>query len=831
MKLSDNDQNQVVNIVNTIIEASEHFLELTKEKKYTESLYIFSSIIEGITVVQNIINTDDQLKDNLNTYQYKITDCIKSISSTLEKNELIKVTETLQFVFLPTLRSWKKELLASLPNIKPNENITIGVYENTMNPIDAYPDKRIEALVNEAQKSKINIFFFASKDVDLNNKQIHADFFENNQRKKSIFPFPDVIHNIFPKSIYQQSLVERKLRKQIPFTSFVFGDKFNLPKTLVKNRKFAELLAPFKVVNEEYIIHNFLRDNDKAVIKPIRGARGENIYFVQKKGDRYRVTERKNTVIMNKENFSNLIQEKILPNNYIVQKYINARTKNDEPFDFRAHMQKNGEGKWQITKIYPRTGSSNSIQIDLIKGGKLRNTEEFLIHEFGEKEGKDLDNKMKKLAMDLSFHIDKLHGLAIDEMGLDIAIDVNKRFWLHEANIGPQTFAHENERAANVVAYSKYLAKNRIFHTNQYNDRNLLKNQFNSTNSKLEYLKSDEKLKIGILGKPNEIDNFVLSTAYIAKYEDVYLFYFSPNDVDYEEMLIRGKFYENSSWVEKVVSYPDVIYDRLKSTNKNNNIYEEFQNIPIMNEIYDSYLNSLDIYEHLASANLLEDYLLPFRKITKAKELISFIDQYIETTVKPITKSSSKHPYYIEKLKALEYLVIENGNEEIYNKLTLEHLLKELLKNNQYFVTKKRAYHNDNKFLKVQLIKGLNNDWEIVNIYPVIIPEPSNGIEFASDFNSALKLTSVDSGKLEKELKDVSTKVSETLNSKYEHLSELELYFYLDSNHQLKISKVNLNQLNTDYNELHVAKKVLECAKSINNRKIKTHNKETQTLL
>nr|WP_054751722.1 YheC/YheD family protein [Piscibacillus salipiscarius] len=96
---------------------------------------------------------------------------------------------------------------------------------------------------------------------------------------------------------------------------------------------------------------------------------------------------------MNREKFSNLIHEKILPNNYIVQKYINARTKNDEPFDFRAHMQKNGEGKWQITKIYPRTGSSNSIQIDLIKGGNLRDTEEFLINEFGDSEGKNLIRK------------------------------------------------------------------------------------------------------------------------------------------------------------------------------------------------------------------------------------------------------------------------------------------------------------------------------------------------------------------------------------------------------------------------------------------------------
>ncbi|WP_054751719.1 YheC/YheD family protein [Piscibacillus salipiscarius] len=177
----------------------------------------------------------------------------------------------------------EKEILSLLPNVHEKESITIGVYENNMNPIDAYPEKRVKALVSEAEKANTNIFFFTSKDVDIESEQIHGEFFEGNQRNKMMFPFPDVIHNIFPKTIYQQTLIERKLRKKIPFTSFVFGDKFNLPKKIVKNKKYAELLAPFKVVDEEYIVHEFLRENEKAVIKPIRGARGENIYFVQKR--------------------------------------------------------------------------------------------------------------------------------------------------------------------------------------------------------------------------------------------------------------------------------------------------------------------------------------------------------------------------------------------------------------------------------------------------------------------------------------------------------------------------------------------------------------------
>ncbi|WP_054751726.1 hypothetical protein [Piscibacillus salipiscarius] len=150
-------------------------------------------------------------------------------------------------------------------------------------------------------------------------------------------------------------------------------------------------------------------------------------------------------------------------------------------------------------------------------------------------------------------------------------------------------------------------------------------------------------------------------------------------------MLIRGKFFENNKWIEKVVNYPDVIYDCLNGTDKNNNIYEEFQSIPIMNETYESDLNTLNIYEVLAQSNFPNEYLLPFKSVDKVKEIVNFIEQNKKVTLQPRFKSSSTQHYYIEKLEALEYLVIENGNEKRYNKLTLEHFLKEALKKEPVF--------------------------------------------------------------------------------------------------------------------------------------------------
>src|SRR5699024_2552471 len=98
---------------------------------------------------------------------------------------------------------------------------------------------------------------------------------------------PDIIHNIGVVSRAQQSITDRKLRRIIPFTSFYVGNKLYLPKKLVQYRKYSELLAFFKMVNNKDAVYGFLAEHQKAVVKPILGRRGENIYYIEKRGNHY----------------------------------------------------------------------------------------------------------------------------------------------------------------------------------------------------------------------------------------------------------------------------------------------------------------------------------------------------------------------------------------------------------------------------------------------------------------------------------------------------------------------------------------------------------------
>src|SRR5690606_23321958 len=182
----------------------------------------------------------------------------------------------------------------------------------------------------------------------------------------------------------RQSSIERNLRKLIPFTTFAIGDKFYLVKKLVESGKYAHLLAPFKVVTDIDIVLKFLEHNDQAVFKPLRGARGENIYYLEKNGRKHTLYNHTKKKQLDIEALEKWVYDVILKrkNTYMIQKYINARTKSNEPFDIRAHVQKDGEGKWQITKIYPRIGNKKSILSNISRGGRTEDIESFFESQF-----------------------------------------------------------------------------------------------------------------------------------------------------------------------------------------------------------------------------------------------------------------------------------------------------------------------------------------------------------------------------------------------------------------------------------------------------------------
>ncbi|MBC5637937.1 YheC/YheD family protein [Ornithinibacillus sp. BX22] len=839
-KLEENTIFQVKNIIDTLIEATSHFSKLVKQKELNQCIFMFSSIVDGVTAIEKVT-----ANSNLTLGQKekkKIENTLLLIAQELETNNLIKIAEIIQFSLMPLLKQWQKEFEVDEIGLL-NKDITIGVYLSESNPRIAYPKPRIDALVEEAEKQGVTLLFFSSSGVNMDAKQVTGEVFQNGKWQEVTSSFPNVIHNIGIASRERQTITERKLRREVPFTSFGVGNKFYLPKIVVENRKFAELLVPFKIITDEDRILEFLNENQKGVLKPIMGRQGLFIYYVEKNGNHFIIHEDKKERILGKEKFTMWIQDVILKNknSYMIQKYIHARTNAGEPFDIRAHVQKNNEGKWQITKIYPRIGNKKSILSNISRGGRTQELDVFLTNEYGAK-GKQYAEELRKLSLDITYHLDKLYGLVLDELGLDLAIDKNGRFWLHEVNNGPQSTYHEKERAINTIGYAIYIAKNGIFLTNSFQKQSKSIGNFDSRNSNLEWAELDNRVSIGMLVQENEINNLTIACAYVAKYENVHFFYFTPKDIDYDEMCIRGYFYQNKEWVPMIVNYPDVIYDRLRARGIEgfHTVYEELEGIPFTNQFYGNSISKLEVYDKLSAIEQLSDIMIPYQKVNRLKDIFHYIQEYGSVILKPEVGSFAKGVRYIEKLNIDRYRVADGENVNELSELSLSKYIRDVIKKGTFIVQKyiETRTKEGNPFdIRVHMMKDGNGEWSFVNKHPRIGTNYATITVFRSggyvgelvaflNRNYSQDKSSILVSKIEERALNIASEFDALYENK---ISELGIDLAIDKDLNIYLIEVNVNKPGIVYYEFEVAKHAIPYAKYLSQKNSTNNQKKMET--
>lgn len=823
-KIKNKKNFQLLNIISTLIEATEHLSELIKRKEMNQSVSMLNSILEGVGAVANVINQSQSIDKT--TYKEKVEQSLLLIAQEMEKERLIKVSEIIQFSLLPELRKWKQNYEEHKLDTE-NKSLTVGIYLGHTNPRDIMPEARVNALVEEGKKQNAKLVFFCSDDITFENKTINGEVFKDDLWQQASVPFPEVIYNLSVGSRIKQSQVERKLRRELPFTNFGLGNKYHLPEALIKNRIYADLLVPFKIIKNESTVYNFFDKKKKAVIKPILGRQGSSVFLVEKKGGHYSIWEGKKERVVGQKKFNDWIQAIIAVknNDYMIQNYVEARTKNGEPFDVRAHMQKNSEGKWQITKIYPRIGHKKSILSNISQGGRTEEFEAFMNNEFDSK-GNLYSSELRKLAMDLTIHVDKLMDYSLNDLGIDLTIDKSGKFWMHEINNGPESKYHEQEWAANTIGYASYIAKNGIYKMNEFQKRKKLKGAFNARTMKLPAADLDQaETAVGMLVSENDDDKLAIACAYVAKYEDKHFYYFTPKDIDYEMMLIRGYFYENKEWIAKVVRYPDVIYDRLRLKGIGNYkfIYEELDGIPITNEFFGNSISKLEVYDKLKETGELDKVIIPYQKVNRTKEIMEYIQRFKSVIVKPEVGSFAQGVYLVSKLDSGEYLVAGIEEEKYYNELSLTALLKKWIDRSSLLVQryiKTRTKENKAFDIRVHLMKDGNNEWSIIESYPRIGVKSAILLVLRSGGYIGKLIPFIErnfgkrnSEKIISNIKELSYKTANVFDGLYmNRVSEIALDWALDKEGNLYLIELNVNKPGIASYEFEVAQHAIPYA-------------------
>jgi hypothetical protein len=314
-----------------------------------------------------------------------------------------------------------------------------------------------------AKMEGVEFYFFSPGRVRFDTETIKGWVYENGQWLQKIVPFPDVIYNASPPLTDKQEEIVERLDTMIPFTSHSIGSKLDVFQKIKGAKTFAEYLIPSIEVMKPQDVFEFLMQYKDIVLKPLYGHKGQNIIHVKKTEETYFIQQDKNnTVFMNSAKFTDFITSLLKNMTYLAQVFIESKTKSGLSTHLRLHVQKGGEGVWNVTTIFPCIAQKGFVA-NISSGGYTMIFNDFLKQEFNE-EYYNIKRYLEHFAVQFSKHFDSLYQNKLDELGIDVGLDKNQKIWIFEVNWRPgtpPTFSLELDVAKQMIRYARYLAMKR----------------------------------------------------------------------------------------------------------------------------------------------------------------------------------------------------------------------------------------------------------------------------------------------------------------------------------------------------------------------------------
>ncbi|MBN2980573.1 YheC/YheD family protein [Cohnella algarum] len=333
----------------------------------------------------------------------------------------------------------------------------IGVYYPE-SPLERLPGKRLEALAAEAVRQHVQLVFFDEKGVDLKRNLVKGQTFERGRWTERELPLPSVVIDEQPRPPADRSPIEQSLSRRVTFASHAIQGKLRTMELLQRSDSLRGLLIPTAPARDASDVLRALEAYGRVVLKPDNGRQGEGIVAVEADGLYYRWLE---GFRLQKLDFAMLDRAvRALGRNglYLVQPYINCVTEKGEPFDFRIRAQRNGEGGWTVTRIYPRLGQPGAVASNSRgRNGRTIELEPFLKERFPQQHP-FIERHLRHLALEIAACADGGSDFPLDELEIDLTIDEGLRTWFYEADMSPQAADHEPERAVHTIAYAKRIA-------------------------------------------------------------------------------------------------------------------------------------------------------------------------------------------------------------------------------------------------------------------------------------------------------------------------------------------------------------------------------------
>lgn len=299
----------------------------------------------------------------------------------------------------------------------------------------------------------------------------------DNEWRKQIFPLPEVIYNRLPNRTAEkqpgvQILINETARYYgISIFNERFLDKHEVFELLANHEAATGYLPESELLTSYEQLQQFINKHPVVYVKPIQGSLGRGIFRLTAHSDKTYSLERAVSASQKVSKYSTLkrlyqgLKPKLAKRKYQLQQGLSVIQVGHRPVDFRALVQKNGQGEWALTSIVARTAGNEQFVANLARGGSISsvmntlpntNLLQHISHEA-------IFDSLKAAALTIAKALDERVLEHFAEFGVDLAIDVQGNIWLIEVNSKPSKVDRSSlsskirPSVRMLVAYANYL--------------------------------------------------------------------------------------------------------------------------------------------------------------------------------------------------------------------------------------------------------------------------------------------------------------------------------------------------------------------------------------
>ncbi|GIP27860.1 hypothetical protein J23TS9_29900 [Paenibacillus sp. J23TS9] len=304
-------------------------------------------------------------------------------------------------------------------------------------------------LVNACRKQGAYVYFFTPDHIQEGSNSIHGWVYDDGWRQTAM-PIADVINNRLTtrkmenKPSVQYFMKEVKSRYGAHVFNERFLDKNEVFDTLKADSSLAKFMPESHLLSGLAILKKMCSQYPVVFLKPIRGSLGKGIIRISRQPDGTYQTLATSTGGARRQVYPSItklfasISGKMKTTRFQIQQGLTLIDHGKRPIDFRALVQKNGLGNWNVTSIVARIAGGNHFVSNLARGGTLSTVKDAVSKCMLPSEVKNTAYvKLHRASLDIARGIDNLIPAHFGELGIDLAMDSSGKIWMLEVNSKP----------------------------------------------------------------------------------------------------------------------------------------------------------------------------------------------------------------------------------------------------------------------------------------------------------------------------------------------------------------------------------------------------------